>query len=763
MPADLGSSDIGARYEAAVAHQRAGRLADAEALYRAILAADPNHADALHMFGALALQAGRRDLAVPLIRRAVAVNPRRALYHITLGRAWLEAGDADSALNSFREAAAIAPDLAPAHFLIGMVLRQKDRLEEARAAFETALRFQPSLVQASFNLGAILQDEGDRAGAMARYRDALAANPDFAEAHLNLGICLAAEGDPRAALAHLERAATLQPQLLEAEVALGNALVELGEPERAVAHYRAALALNPDAAQAHFNLGNAYREQGKLEAALIAYRDALAADPQLAEAALNAGACSDDLGRYSEAEQHYRRAIASLDASLDGRRELNAASASTQRQAQRQAHMALAHASLSLALRREGRAAESVETAERAVALDPGLPDGHSALGLTLQDRGRFEEAAAAFRRALAVKPDFPTALFHLANLRGVEPTEAEVAAIERALAAPRLSRRTRIGLNFALASLCDQRGEYDKAFLHCKEANDLKAADQPFDHEGFARHVDALIATFDRTFFAARRDLGGSSERPVFVLGMPRSGTTLVEQILASHPEVRGAGELAASNAMIEGLMRLPKVVAAGKAYPAAAALLDGEEAQALAERYLDAVNGGSGEKRRVTDKMPGNFLRLGLIALLLPRAHVVHCMRDPFDTCLSCFFQNFQEPLPFTTELSRLGRYYREYERLMSHWRAVLPKPMLEVPYEGLVADPEPWCRRLLEYCGLPWDERVLRFFATERAVQTASFWQVRQPIYSSSVGRWRHYRTQLCSLFEALGREPDADAAG
>ncbi|HVH84742.1 MAG TPA: sulfotransferase, partial [Steroidobacteraceae bacterium] len=373
----------------------------------------------------------------------------------------------------------------------------------------------------------------------------------------------------------------------------------------------------------------------------------------------------------------------------------------------------------------------------------------------------------AAFRRALAVKPGFPTALFHLAHLRGAEPTDAEVGAIERALEAPRLPRQARIGLSFALARLCDERGEYDKAFLHCKRANDMKAADQAFDHEGLARHVDALVATFDRGFFAARRGLGSPSERPVFVVGMPRSGTTLVEQILASHPEVRGAGELAASNAMVEGLARLPNATAAGKAYPEAAGLLDQEEAQALAERYLEAVGrdareGEGGEPRRVTDKMTGNFMRLGLIALLLPRARVIHCQRDPFDTCLSCYFQNFLEPFPFTSELSRLGKYYREYERLMAHWRAVLPAPMLEVPYEALVADPEPWCRRMLEFCGLPWDERVLRFFATERAVQTASFWQVRQPIYLSSVGRWRHYRAHLGSLFDALGREPDAHAA-
>ncbi|HUI17786.1 MAG TPA: sulfotransferase, partial [Alphaproteobacteria bacterium] len=164
-----------------------------------------------------------------------------------------------------------------------------------------------------------------------------------------------------------------------------------------------------------------------------------------------------------------------------------------------------------------------------------------------------------------------------------------------------------------------------------------------------------------------------------------------------------------------------------------------------------------------RVTDKLPFNFQRIGLLALLLPRAQIIHCRRDPYDTCLSCYFQDFQERHTFAYEFERLGKYYREYERLMAHWRSVLPHAMLEVPYEALVADPEPWCRRILAHCGLPWDERALSFFATDRAVRTASYWQVRQPIYASSVGRWKHYRKHLAPLFAALGRTPpEEDAA-
>ena len=276
-------------------------------------------------------------------------------------------------------------------------------------------------------------------------------------------------------------------------------------------------------------------------------------------------------------------------------------------------------------------------------------------------------------------------------------------------------------------------------------------------------RQVDALISSFDRALFLSRSTLGAASELPVFVLGMPRSGTTLVEQILASHPMVHASGELLASGLMIDGIASLPAARQAGKGYPEAVRLVDRAAAEALAGRYLEAIGRDAGEAARVTDKLPFNFLRIGLIALLLPRARIIHCQRDPYDTCLSCYFQDFQDAQPFVYELERLGKYYREYERLMAHWRSVLPSPMLEVPYEALVNDPEPWCRRILEHCALPWDERVLRFFATERSVQTASFWQVRQPIYLSSVGRWRHYRKHLGPLFEALGRTPpEEDAA-
>jgi tetratricopeptide (TPR) repeat protein len=730
--------DIPSNLETAVDHHRAGRLPEAEALYRAILETDPNQPDALHMLGALALQSDRAADAIGLIRQAIMVNGKNVKYHTTLGHALLQFGRLEEALLSFRTATSVGPDFVPAHFLNGVTLRDLGRAEEACAAFELALRLDPRFVPAAFNLAAILQDRGDLPGAIERYRALLALDPDFAAAHLNLGICLARQGDPTGALPHLERAAALEPELVEAQAALGNVRLELGDTERAIESYRAALAINPEAAHVHVNLGHAFRRQRRVEAALMAYRDALAAAPQMADAMVGAAAACFELERYDEAERRYREAVAAIP------------------------RAALAWAGLGMTLRQKGAEAEALAAAERAVALDDRAAEANCALGLCLRDRGQFEAAAAAFQRALAATPDDPTVLFHLANLHEMALSEAELARIEGALTRPQLMREQRVDLNFALGRLYDDRGDYDKAFAYFKAGNDLKATALAWDEDDLRSHIDALISIFDKAFFEARAKIGSTSERPVFVLGMPRSGTTLIEQILASHPMVHGSGELAATNLLIAGLERLPAATRARKTYPEAAALLDPASAEALASLYLAATGKEAGEASRVTDKMTGNFQRIGLIALLLPRAQIIHCRRDPLDTCLSCYFQNFKEPAPFTTELGRIGRYYREYERIMAHWRAVLPNRMLEVPYEALVAEPEAWSRRILEHCGLPWDDRVLRFFAAERTVRTASVWQVRQPIYLSSVGRWKHYRRHLGPLFEALGATPPEDAA-
>ncbi|HYB08097.1 MAG TPA: sulfotransferase [Alphaproteobacteria bacterium] len=731
------ASEISTNYETAKALHRAGRLAEAEALYRVILAAEPTHPDTLHMMGVLALQSGQASAALLPLERAVALHSQNPAFHTTLGQARLHLGQLEAALGSFRTATELQVDFVAAYSLAGLVLRQMGRNDEARVALEKALALEPNLVAALFHLGAILDEQGNRTGAIDCYRRALALAPDFAEAELNLGICLAQVDDVAEALPHLERAAVLRPDLADAHGALGNALLESGQGERAIAAYRRALEIEPKSALVLFNLGNAFRAEGRFEAALMTYREALASDPRLSQAAINAGGVFDDLHRYAEAEQCYRQALA-IDPNA-----------------------ALAHAGLSLVQRAQGATGEALSEAERSVALDAQLPETHTAVGLCQQTLGKFDAAAAAFRRALAIDPLQPAALVQLAVMRGVELSEAERTQIERALTKPKLRLKDKASLHFAMGTVADGRGAYDEAFGHYAKANAIKAGMHHYDPIQIERHVDALIETFDRAFFEVRRDFGVPSEQPIFVLGMPRSGTTLVEQILASHPGVHGGGELSAADQWITGLDLLPTIREARMEYPKSTRILDRSAAERLAGRYLDEIGREAGAALRITDKLPANFLRIGLIALLLPRARIIHCMRDPLDTCLSCYFQNFAEPMPFTNTLDRLGRYYRAYERLMAHWRSVLPQRMLEVSYEELVAEPDRWCRQILAHCALPWDEGVLRFFATDRSIRTASVWQVRQPIYLSSVGRWKHYRDHLAPLLNALGRDANAES--
>jgi hypothetical protein len=290
----------------------------------------------------------------------------------------------------------------------------------------------------------------------------------------------------------------------------------------------------------------------------------------------------------------------------------------------------------------------------------------------------------------------------------------------------------------------------FDDAFEHFRQANELSGA--AFDSKRGVAATDRLIDTFSADFLAGRSGFGDPSERPIFIVGMPRSGTTLTEQIVASHPKICGAGELETMFHMVDAV---PGLAGANKRYPECVRDLTQASARDLARRYLVELNRYSRTAVRITDKMPHNFDKLGLISLMFPRARIIHCRRDPIDTCLSCFMHEFHKQHTYNCDLASLGLYYREYERLMAHWRTALPIALFELRYEDLVADQEAVSRALIEFCGLPWDDRCLEFHRADRSVQTPSAWQVRQPIYTKSVERWRKYQRHLGPLIEVLGQ--------
>lgn len=416
--------------------------------------------------------------------------------------------------------------------------------------------------------------------------------------------------------------------------------------------------------------------------------------------------------------------------------------------------LASLHLALAQACYRQGDHRAALAAVDRALALQPDLDIAHLEAGGQHQALGHVEAARQSFRRALALNPRLVEAHYHLATM---SETPAEARADLAALDAIIFSRKTppdqKEAGYFAAAKLHEQLGDHNSAFEAYTQANALVRQRCDFDRAGFVELVDALIEAFRPEVFEALRPVGSGTRAPVFIVGMPRSGSTLVEQIVASHPAAWARGEYTKMS-RIAGL--LVGTRSGALRYPRDIAAMEPKSLELMRDGYLfHLLQGRPRETLRVTDKFLFNFLHLGLIALLFPKAAVIHCRRNPIDTCLSCYVQKFThaEAMAFTNDLSDLGFYHRHYARLMAHWRAVLPAPMLEVRYEALVEAQEETSREIVDFIGLDWDDVCLRFNESKRGVATASAWQVRKPIYTSSVDRWRRYETHIAPLRRAL----------
>jgi tetratricopeptide (TPR) repeat protein len=565
--------------------------------------------------------------------------------------------------------------------------------------------------------------------------------PDDAEAHGNLGHALRGLGRLEDAAASYSRALALKPGCAVTHHNKGNALLGLERFEDAAASYSRALALNPDLAEAHSNLGNALRSLGRLDQAAASYRRALALKPQFAVAHSNLSDTLCDLGQIAEAAASAGRAIeiepelavahnSSGNASMAlGKPE--AAAASYRRALALKPGFTAAHINLGLVLRQLGRTAEAEASCRAVLETNPGAAAAVVLLAELCADRGQFAEAEELFRHATAIDPKSPEAWAGIAQLRKMTVGDAAWAAQAQRLAEQPLPPRDEIHLRFAIGKYLDDVREFEDAFANFRRAHELKKRyGERYDRQRMTRGVDRVIHSYDRDRARRPRADANLSARPVFVVGMPRSGTSLAEQILASHPAVFGAGELPFwSSASNESFARSGEP--------------DRDIHPELAADYLRLVEKLSSGESRVVDKMPANFLSLGLIHEALPNARIIHMRRNPIDTCLSIYFQHFRSAHSYADELDDLAHYYLEYSRLMKHWREALPEDvLLEVPYESLVDDPEGWSRKMLQFVGLPWEPRCLDFHRAQRSVMTASKWQVRQKINRSSVERWRNY---------------------
>ncbi len=673
----------------ALQHHKAGRLEEAEAACRELLAREPEHADARHLLGILSAQRGDLQRAVGLIEQAIERAPAIPDYHHNLGEAYRALGAFDQAIAAYEHALALDPDRPATHYNLGNALQAQGNHNQAIEAFERAMVLNPNAPEISNDLGVAFQAQGKLDRAIEAYEHALALNPELAVIHHNLG----------------------------------NALQAQGKLDQAIAGYERALALNPDLPATHYNLGNAYQAHGRFNEAIAAYRRALALKPEEAEAHHAFGNALHESGQLDEAVDAYRQAIALSPGHAD------------------------AHHNLGIVLQEQGKLREAMERHRRAIELDPHFAEAHNSLGVTLSAQGKMGEALIEYRQALVLRPGLPEAYGNIARARRYESADDEDADKIRALLdEPEISENDAVHLHFALGKIYDDCRLYDEAFSEYRRGNEIKHRKTRFDAAAFKVYIDRVIRTFDSELFAEKKNFGSSSELPVFIVGMPRSGTTLVEQIISSHPRVRGAGEL-------DKIHRLS--IKSVPSYPEGIRMVDCDALQALAREYESTLSrDATTDALRVSDKMPFNFVHLGFIAALFPRARIVHCVRHPFDVCLSIYFQLFQNGYDYTYDLSDIAAYYRQYERVMAHWRSVLPIKPHDVVYEDLVKDQKGKTEELIRFLELPWDDRCLSFMDNERSVQTASVWQVRQPVYRTSIHRWRHYEKHLGPLKAALG---------
>jgi tetratricopeptide (TPR) repeat protein len=499
--------------------------------------------------------------------------------------------------------------------------------------------------------------------------------------------------------------------------ALGDDAVARGAYAEAVTHYEGVVALKPRDAAALNSLGGVLSKLGRYQEAQGHLRKAIGKQPDHPAAHANLGAVYLATGHFFEAENSLRRALKSKPADLDCR------------------------CNLGLTLVHLGQLHEAGAQFAKVLKVAPRHAEALVGLGLVARAEGRFDEAGDMFNRALQINPNMPGALAALAGIRRM--TSSDSAWLQRAeqIAAGGIAPVEEADVRFAIGKYYDDVWEFERAFKSYERANELlKTLATPYDPDARTRFVDDLIRVHTREAIS-RVEGASTSVKPLFVVGMARSGTSLAEQVIASHPAAAGAGELLFWSAAMH---KHDALIRRGD--------LDEAIRRDLTEGYLRTLTAQSADALRVVDKAPFNCDYLGVIHSIFPNARIIYMRRDPIDTCLSCYFQQFRVTLNFTMDLSDLAHYYREHQRLMAHWRAVLPPgAILDVPYSELVADQEGWTRRILEFIGLEWDERCLDFQSTKRAVATASYWQVRQRIYNDSVQRWRNYRKFIGPLLD------------
>ena len=604
---------------------------------------------------------------------------------------------------------------------------QSGRIAQAEQAFLEVLDADERNIHALNLLGMLYVNNFRPDDAVLCISKALKLAPNNPESHANLALAYKDQGKLRKSVEHFKSAIRLAPDNAMSYNNLGNVLREQGKPGDAIREYERALKLQPEFSQCWSNFAAALNEAEQRKAAHRAVDRAIQLEPELAQAHNNRGDILLAEARYSEALASYEKAT-----------ELNP-------------KYAAALINMARVQRDMDSAEAALATLERALAIEPNNPEAHHVLGVLHEQMGQKEQAAAAFQNAIDVAPGMAIAHYYLAQIRGRKSTGQEFDAMRRIWDEVKMLDNDRMFMAFGLARAYEQRGDYDQAFSFLEKGNNIKAGMMPYDDEDTGEFVDGLARSASALAQKLPPGSGYPDERPVFILGMPRSGTSLTEQVLASHSEVAGAGELSYAYDMAHRVRDITR-----QAFPQNVELLDPQQLKELGEYYLSRHQAENLAARYVVDKTPLNFQYIGLLGLALPEAKFIHCHRDPIQNCFSIHKMPFDKKQAYAHSLESLGLYYNRYWRLMQHWKTMFPGRILDVRYEDTVADIEKQGRRILDFLELQFEPGVLEFHKTERLVKTPSASQVRQPIYGDALQAWKKYEEHMGPLIDALDLE-------
>jgi tetratricopeptide (TPR) repeat protein len=726
----MSSSYTAAKYDPPTAQMQAlitlynqGEMAQTERQCRIALQAFPRSVTLLNLLGAAFQMQGKLDFAASAFAKAIELNPKDAQLHNNYGVVLLALSSFEKARSCFLKALKLMPDYVEAHNNLGNALRSLEQLDAALTIYDKAISIQPTYGQAHYNRGVTLQQMQQMSAALVSYEHALAVQPEFIEAYINRGAIFQQLGKTDEAIANYELALAIDPGHAETHNNLGIIYAGTDDHERAQTYYEKALALKPDYVEGYINLATMLFNRGHICAAIAHIETALAHDAKDTMAHNLYGLLKKAQGDVAGALASYATAIA------------------------QNSDFAEPHINKGLALQQSGAHTAALAAFDKAIKINPDHAEAYNNKAVTLQELGRFDAALASYDRAITLAPDYALAYFNRSNLiKDIAPNDPMLANMERLFADHNTDRNARKKLGFALGATHEKMANYDTSFRFLQQANDLRKAEGDYHIED-DRALFTMITDSYRHFQPHCQEIKNTQTKnliqPILIVGMPRSGTSLAEQILASHPDVHGAGELDTLNTLFENLFISPDQKLSAKDM----AKLVASETETIRAQYFETLTTCADGVSIVTDKLPLNFRWAGFIKQIFPEAKIIHLKRDPRAICWSIYKHEFaSKGNGFAYDIDDLAEFYRLYADMMEVWHRLLPDNIYELNYERLTQSQEKETRALLAYCDLAWAPQCLDFHKTERAVQTASNVQVRKKLYKGSSDAWRHYEKYL-----------------